>query len=655
MSFRAAVLILGFRAAALAAESPGDAALSFVRGLAGEQGVVRLEQSALDGGTTEKRRGEIESRLKRLGRGIRPDELRVLEEKIDGELAAVLLAQVNVNDVASVQVHAIGLVRSEDRWRPAPVPASFDSTGLSFRPGLLQRARDLETWMLHARGRHWVRLKNDAFALLRDAMLKESDLDELHESTPEQVVADFLAALRARSLPGALALVGGLEHPLPPEWDDSLVAIKRAFTASGEPHREWRLLSAPDALREIVLSGVDDTDAVVSIVALDPAADWRERPSARVMHVSLNRAKGGSWRILLPQVLLDPVGRELGRVDERLDEVDAFDAELLTRFPEKLRERIPAACEATPRAAAEALLKAFREPGLESLIARLDLSGEAAPALATLHRAARIWQRCRRPDDAAMPVLLDVHEVGDDACVLVQMFSAKPPDKASLEAFFLRRGSAGWTTSPGLTRASGLGQSLQAEGIRGWLAAARKARERDWSVGLPTRLGGIAADSAPSEAEARRVVEEWRAAIVDGDVRGMLVRSACFDDHAGASRLLRNSGYELQARQRGEIIGCHRSGRWAAISMRVPPVPGDDSADAYPLHIVIASDEGPRVLSELDLFDPLTRGRDFLNRRVWERIAARLPDGARGELEAVFDKHRALAAADRAKGPPSSQ
>jgi len=32
---------------------------------------------------------------------------------------------------------------------------------------------------------------------------------------------------------------------------------------------------------------------------------------------------------------------------------------------------------------------------------------------------------------------------------------------------------------------------------------------------------------------------------------------------------------------------------------------------------------------------------------LWDRVAARLPDGARGELESIYEKHRTLSAADR--------
>jgi hypothetical protein len=39
--------------------------------------------------------------------------------------------------------------------------------------------------------------------------------------------------------------------------------------------------------------------------------------------------------------------------------------------------------------------------------------------------------------------------------------------------------------------------------------------------------------------------------------------------------------------------------------------------------------------------------RERLNKDVWDRISARLPEGARAELESIYEKHRSLSAADR--------
>ena len=358
------------------------------------------------------------------------------------------------------------------------------------------------------------------------------------------------------------------------------------------------------------------------------------------------------WRIRLPQELLMS---EAGARDLHGEMEGDVDAEIVAAFPSKLRETVTAQPEASPHAAAKGLLAALGGASLQELVPRLGLDSGPATALDGLVRAARLWQRVHRPEQLTRPVLLEVHESGDDACALIQMFSASTPEKAELEAVYFQRDESGWRTNPGFSGNAALALVKEGDDFKTWADRQRPLREGDWSQGLTVRLGGIAADSAPAEDEARRVVEAWREAIVGQDPATMLGQSACFDDAAGLSRMLRNSGYEMLGRQKGDILGVHRIGRWAAVSMRIPPAPGDDSADAYPLYVVAATPGGARVLPELDLFDPLTRGREFLNRKVWERLADRLPDGASGALESIFEKHRSLSAADRGQRPKQAE
>jgi hypothetical protein len=646
-AFAVLVMLVASSAPVPAAGGPGEAALSFLRGLTRENGVFAVGDTAISPDTPEQRRADIAVRLSKLGRAIRPDDLRVLEEKLDGELAAVLVSQITNYDSNSVQVHAVGMVKGAEQWRPAPLPSSFDNTGLSFRPGFLPRIKALEDWMLRARGEQLVRLKEDAFVLLFEEMRKLRSPDELHEATPDRLAADFLAALKARSLPGALALLGGLEDPRPAEWDETFQAVARVLRRPEIEHPHWRLLAAPEAARAVVMTEQGGEDGMVSIVALDPAGDYEARPRPRAVHLPFVRSDGGLWRIRLPSELLAPAAQ----VEVPADDEDLLDADLVAAFPAKLRDAVAASPEATSRGAAEALLLALRAPSFQALAPRLDLEAESAVALDGMNRAARLWQRFHLPDLPAAPVLLELHESGDDACALVQVFSARLPVPAALQVLFFRRGPAGWLANPGFSGAPGLAHAKDSVSLARWSGPALEARERDWTAGLIHRLGGIPADSAPTEDEAREAVSGWRDAIVAGDVAGMLARSACFDDPAGSSRLLRNSGYELTARQRGNILGVHRAGRWAAVSMRVPPAAGDDSADSFPLFVVVATESGPRVLPELDLFDSLARGRELLNRQVWLRLDARLPEAARGELETIFQKHRTLSAADRQLRP----
>ncbi len=648
-----AVLTLAWTVTASAADGPGDAALSFLRGLKDGNAIFSVSDTAVSPDVPEEERADIAEKLNKLGRHIRPEDLRVIEEKEDGDLAAVLVSQVTNYDSSSVQIHAVGLVKSAGKWRPAPLPSSFNSTGLSFRPGFLARAKQLEDWMLRARGEQLVRLKDNIFSMLSEEMRKVKSPDDLHKSTPEKLAADFLAALTARNLPAALAIAGGLEDPRPADWDETFQAVSRTLRTREIRHEKWRLLAAPEALRAIVQVEAEGDERLVSVVALDPAGDFSARPRPKLVDLPFLRSKSGQWRVRLPQELLAPVTHKASPGQEEEDE--DFDADLVALYPGKLAALYPPVREASARAAAEAILAALRADSLDALCPRLDLTGQAEVSLDALARAARLWQRFHQTDDSASPVLLDLHEAGEEAVALVQLVSGKVPENARIETLFLRRGEGGWRANPGFSGSAALAQVKDGAALGQWIADATKALHNDWSAGMLQRIGGIAADSAPSEDDARRTVEEWRKAIASGDVAAMLARSACFDDEAGKSKLLRNTGYELLSRQPGEILGVYRAGRWAAVSVRVPPTASDDSADAYAMHVVAATPAGPRVLAELDFFDPLTRSREFLNRRLWDRVAARLPDGARGELESIYEKHRTLSAADRERRQKSTE
>jgi hypothetical protein len=301
------------------------------------------------------------------------------------------------------------------------------------------------------------------------------------------------------------------------------------------------------------------------------------------------------------------------------------------------------------------VVEALQAPSFQKLCLRMDPEVKKASGLESISRAAMLWQRVHQPQGAVSPVLLELHEEGDDACALVQMFSGQDPGKASIETLFVRRGAKGWLANPGFSGAPALAHVKEGGAMGKWIGNALRNREKDWSAGVVVRIGGIPADSAPAEEEARKVVEDWRSAIAAGDGARMLSLSACFDDDAGTARLLRNTSYELLARQKGEVLGVHRSGRWAAVSLRVPPSADDDSADAYPLVVAAATPAGPKVLPEIDLYDPLTRSREFLNRSVWDRVTARLPEGARGELESIYEKHRTLSAASRERRPKPTE
>lgn len=653
-------LLLASGIAPAAQQSPSEAAVMWLREVAtGKAEEKPGENTALSPEATEEDVSDIRSSLGQLRKTLRTEDLKVVADKQDGDLAAVLVSQITDFDASTVQIHAVGLVKSADKWLPAPMPSSFNSTGLSFRPGFLQRVKDLESWMLLARTEQLVRLKNDAFSLLNEEMRKFKTPDELHEATPEKLAGDFISAVQARDLPAVLALLGGLEDPRPADWDDIYKVTSRMLRKKEITHPQWRLIGAPEAARAIVAaeSGIDEP--LVTIVALDPAGNYRVTPKAHMIDLPFVRSKSGTWRIRLTHDLMAPEtrrapgqsNRDIAQAEEdrrRKEEQDALqEAPFLEKFPEKLAAASPPQREQTAREAAAQLLTALRAPSLTPVCAHMDLHTTPATALNALSRAGRLWQRIHLPFSEATPVLLEVHESGDDAWALVQMFSARDSGDPSIECLFFKRNAEGWLANPGFSGESALPYTTDELAISQLLEPSLAARDAEWWNGLIQKIGGVAADSAPAEDEARKIVEESRKAVAAGDALRYFALSACLDDERGPLDMLKACSNDLTGRQAGEILAIHRAGRWTAVSLRVPPMEGDDSADSYPMVVLATTAGGTRILPEINLFDPLTDNRGLRNRTVLERVGTRLPEGARAELEGIYEKHRTISAADR--------
>lgn len=629
---------------ASAATGPSAPALEWLRSVASGR-TDPAEGTALSDNLTRQRRDELRRDLTRLKSRLRPDDLRPLDEKKDGDLAGVIVSQVTGFDSTTIQIHAVAMVKREGKWLPAPSPASFDGVGLLFNDELRRRARALEDWMIRARGEQFARLRENIHSHLADEMRRAVDPDLLSEGQPEAMAEAFVEACRQRSIPAALALTGGLETPFPSDWGETVQAITRAFDQELSRHPAWRLLAAPDALRAVVHHEQTKRDGMVSVVALDPGTSSALPLRPRAIHLPLERTASHRWRIRLPEMLrlpaLDP-----GRAAEIAREDAVIDADLIRRFPGKLRERYPAAPRTEARAAADALLAALQDPTPAPIVPLLDLSGDPAASEAALIRCVRWWRELRARNDLRSPLLLDFRESGREACAIVQQFSAASPAPAELSSFFFRRDDAGWLADsdlPGDKR----GPDRDDETLSLWVKETRHRLAKGWAADIVIPTGDLPPDSAPPEASVRGVIGNWQQALEKKNPHDLLRLCAHLPGEDSLTRALRRAGQELLFADRIEILGVSRSGRWTGVSLRAT----SRGSLSHPLLILATTPDGPRVLPELDLAAPATRPREFLNNGIFERVAALLPREAVDELRSLSEQHREVADDDRTARP----
>ncbi len=614
-----------------AAGEPGDAAIRFLEKVRDHE--LNLEpgrDTALAPQTREAKRREIARRLERMARELDDSPLEAGETQLDGELAAVLVRKSGGMDPNRMRVFPIALIRSAGTWKPAPLPASFENTGLGYSPPLRKRIEALQQWMLRGQVIELARLRDQSSQKIREKIEKSLPVETLRGLGSQQAAERFIAACGRRNLPEILGLLGGLSTTPPDDWALRLRAAESALAAADTP-RPWRLLVSHDVLRATVHHEEDGGTALVSLACLDPAGNPARTslPKIELVHLELAKSSDGFWRIDLPGDFLqtptepDPFAE------------DGPDQELADAFALKIAEAHPPSPRPDARQVAQDLAHCLQNSELQNLVPLIAPSTEPEKARESLLRAAQIWWTLRDPATSHRLVGLATREDGGHAVALGQFFSNRNPDRFDLRTFHFVKSSEGWLWTP--LPATGAAASLDE-----WTRGETKRRQLSWQDDLLAECIEIAVlpeSGAPPEAEARALVESWLKAARQGDVEAALRHCARLNKPDSKTAVLRNLGYEITGLQRAAsppaITAAHRDGIWTAVA--VDSLTKD--SPSFALYPVLQTPAGPRILIEVDLIASASRSRDFLNRAALDRLQDLAPAAATG-LKQLFSIHK---------------
>ncbi len=609
----------------------GDAAILFLEKVRDHQ--LNLEpggDTALAPQTRDTKRREITRRLERMARELDDTPLEAGETKLDGDLAAVLVRKSGGMDPNRMRVFPIALVRAAGTWKPAPLPASFENTGLGYAPSVRKRIETLQEWMLRGQVTELARLRDHSSRKIRENIEKNLPVETLRGLDSQQAATRFISACGRRNLPEILGLLGGLSTTPPDDWALRLSAAEQALSATDTP-RPWRLLVSRDVLRAVVHHEEDGVTALVSLACLDPSGNPARTslPKIELIHLELSKSTEGFWRIDLPAAFLQDTA-EADHIDD-----DSLDQELLDAFAHKLAETHPPLPRPDARQAAQDLADCLQNGQLQNLVRLIAPSAHPGKARETLLRAAQVWWTLRDPATSHRLVALATREEGGHAVALGQLFSSRNPDRFDLRALHFIKSADGWLWTP-------LPDTGAADSLDEWTREETKRRQLSWQDDLLAECIEIAVlpeSGAPPEAEARALVESWLKAAREGNVEAALRHCARLNKPDSKTAVLRNLGYEITGLQRAAsppaITTAHRDGIWTAVA--VDSLTKD--SPSFALYPVLQTPAGPRILIEVDLIASASRSRDFLNRAALDRLQDLAPAAATG-LKQLFSIHK---------------
>lgn len=619
------------------ADDPAAAVLGFLEKV--RQRTVDVgTDTAISPHTSSEKREQISRRLVRLADDLGKGRLEAAEVKVDDLLAAVVVRNSGGFDPSKVRVISIGLIKKGNTWFPAPMPSSFENTSARLIPAARERLAQLESWMMREQVEEMTSLREQSRERMREGIRAAMDAKILRDESPQKVAEQFITACRRQDLPAMLGFLGGLQDTPPEDWTERLRSADAAVNAGKKVGWPWRLLMAPEVVRVPVEDGGETSSSLFSFACLDPAGTGLKLATNRleILHIELSRDQEGLWKVDLPPSFLLAPGEE---PDESEDD---FNKSLLDAFPGEIRKQIPALPQGTIAEAASSIDKALRTPkSMDSLIALMDLDGDPGAASRGCALGAKFWWQLHNPEAPRLPLLLGYHENGRAGVATFQFFSPREPGTFDLKSFYFEKTATGWLLMPGLKLTNS--PTKEQSAVRDWVSDREKTWRGGWQAKLVEnciRLDLIAEGNAPTEEEAKKLVESWLSATHTADIPTALQKILIINRQGETERTLRNLGFEFSTALRDEgkfsIIHCERGTTWTVVGVKSQA----GATTTFPLYLVVATPQGPRILIGSDLFGESTSGRNKLNEAILNRIRDFTTPGSSEEVRSLFDKFR---------------
>ena len=619
-----------------AAESPGKAAIAFAEGLRdGMEKEKLMALCALNPDTGDRKKDLITENWKTNGKRMLPLAFRVVEEKIGGENAAVVLSQLDENQGGSSHVLSLAIVKRGREWLAAPVLSSFQNSIVTYDPTTLSQRQELEHWMLAREIFLREEMQTNATQKLQEKMRLSIAPESLKSIAPRDLLEGLILAIRERDQAATLARLGGFSSDSIPQWDAIVQRISTAFRSDDLQQWPWKLIASNQALLAIGAPLDLGDEKSIDMLALHPES-LSEEPD--FFSFSIQYDEEGRARVVIPDVFLQ---RNLSE-DEMGEIMDSEDPDQLAMYESIHKQSLRGWADVdltNAKAVADTIEKSLQNNDFATF-----WGAGAAPAtkadLLEMPGMVGLWQKLQgSATGSSLFGRVGFLEQENHALLVLQSYAPRNTDAIQLQQIWLVRNNQKWVMLADAPDAP------PAALIQWWddNKKAWSANLADALVANAVRIGGLAQEQ-PNAAEVRKVFTGWLQAVQEKSLTKVIPFCAAFQDERSINAMMRALAGELMyGTGRYEVLDVNVNGRWAAVSAKVLS-DKSKSTPQFPLYVFVVTEKGPRLLPQVELKLALSnnRSRNYLNNLAFTELKKYLPDAAVNELQKLYEKHESL-------------
>jgi hypothetical protein len=595
----------------------------------------------------------------------------LIEEKVDGDLAGVLIGATTPRSPDLSTVILLALVRKGEEWRVGPLEGSFDNTGLGFGDEVRDRARQIEIWMNRRQIDAASELQMAELQKFMESMEGAVPEKDLREHGAKEALASFIEAAEKGNTNALIVWQGYRERDEFPavNWQRNL-RVTRLGVAGEDRQKLWRLLTSRKVMKVILndnddpFDGDENADANILVGFLSSfETGTRYDDHLNPVRFPMRKTKAG-WRVGLPVFfsLADEEQRAFRNAMSRnFDYQDLTEVRRMFRAFEGRHKEIR---DEEAKTVIEGLLKDISTGDMTTFLRRnyryveakkKDGEEKVQPQVNGQLLQGRIIRGRGRnePDEKRKALYFDMvkwwNEVlgnrnateaelsglfveGKIALGILSLPPSADTWKPVYQKIWLGQGEEGWMILPGRERPSPMSYpEEEKKSVDKLMEVYAIEEERISEKFLQNVLKVVALDigkgDAAEEAESLKMVKEWRRMAREGGMIPLLKLSAVRKLPEKAKTLLREVGYlrkgAASAKGEDEILGSKAAGRFRAVS--VSSVVGQGNEMQCPLFFVVPVEGGHRVLVDIELPLEVNRGISLLNEDRIDELSKELP------------------------------
>lgn len=630
------LLVAAIAAICPAAETPAKAAVAFAEGLRdGEIDEKLQKMCALNPETGERKKNQIMGAWKSTAGKMLSAPFEISEQKIQGSNAAVILTQRDRGEASSAHVLSLAVVQRGNEWLAAPVLSSFQNSVVSYDPTILRERQELEYWMLGREILLREDLQRQSAQRLLEAMQKKIPAEQLKSIDAVELLRGLITAIRDRDQAGVLARLGGYSSESVPKWETMVRHLSSIFANGGTQNWPWSLLAHPQSLQALGSPLDLGDEKTVDMLALQPDSP-KEEPDFLTFSIQLDTE--GRARVIMPEIFWrnEVSEEEMGQV------MDYDDEEQLALY-ENIVQQARQGLQGIDLSRSETLAGQIENCLQNNNFATFWGAG-AAPAkkslLAEMPQMVALWQKLQGPAvGSSLFGRVGLLEEKNHALLVLQSYVPRNTEAIQLQKLWLEQRDGQW-------RLLANEPEQPANSCITWYEELKKTWSNKLADSLvmdAARIGGLA-QAQPDPVKVREVFQSWLKAVQERSLKKVIPFCAAFQDDRSIQAMMRALAGELMyGSGRYELLDVAVHGRWATVSAKYLSDQPKSSAQ-FPLYVFVATDQGPRMLAQVELKLGISgnRSKNYLNNLAFTELQKYLPDGAVNELKTLYDKHCAL-------------